>query len=564
MASITDKKTIFFVTSPRSPDKLINEIRTLVENFEGEKWNEKTQKDFYLHLSKQDFFKGSTTGDLAFKARDRINRAPKALGFVDLSPVIKLTNAGKLFLTGKRSEEVFLRQLIKFQLHSPYHTDKNDAFRVKPYLELMRLVYELGGLSKHEIGLFVIGLTSYKKYDDVKSRILDFRKEKSGLRKRKVSYKQFIAEEFEKELSRLFAEKIKGGEIFIRQNKKQSLGKFIRAKKSNHLDYSDASIRYLRMTGLFSMNPRSSKVYVLEERKKDVEFILENTPRDIFKYKNEDDYKTQLFAATEPKLFVDDKERIISKILRKSNEFNTGELEIKTTEELKDIYKSILQKSLTELVENEQSKLKDYEDFDDVDEVFSSITNREAVDPSLFFEWNVWRAFSMLDDGDIQGNFKVDDDGVPLYTAPANTPDIVCKYKDFDTIVEVTLSSGQKQYEMEGEPVARHYGNYRKETQKDVVFGIFIAPKLNDAAVAHYYALYRINIEHYGGKAKIIPLSLDDLKTLLKNAYQSKKRPKAADIKTLFVHLSDLALSTSSEKEWRQKISETVQGAFIQ
>ncbi|MDR3245099.1 MAG: hypothetical protein LBT50_01540, partial [Prevotellaceae bacterium] len=47
--------------------------------------------------------------------------SPKSLGFVTLSPVISLTAAGQELIQTKRKEEIFLRQLLKFQLPSSYH-----------------------------------------------------------------------------------------------------------------------------------------------------------------------------------------------------------------------------------------------------------------------------------------------------------------------------------------------------------------------------------------------------------------------------------------------------------
>ena len=64
----------------------------------------------------KDFQGQGSAKEMAFSARDRINRAPKALGFVDLKPTISLTQSGKRFISGKRTEEVLLRQLLKFQL----------------------------------------------------------------------------------------------------------------------------------------------------------------------------------------------------------------------------------------------------------------------------------------------------------------------------------------------------------------------------------------------------------------------------------------------------------------
>ena len=45
-------------------------------------------------------------------------------------------------------------------------------------------------------------------------------------------------------------------------------------------------------------------------------------------------------------------------------------------------------------------------------------------------------------------------------------PDIECDYDDFSLSVEVTLQAGQRQYESEGEPVARHYGQLKKKDWK--------------------------------------------------------------------------------------------------
>ena len=113
---------LFFTTSPRTPAKMIPEIQLLAEKFEGKTWNNQTQTEFIAALGESSFFEGTgSSSDQSFSARDRINRAPKALGFIDLAPKITLTNAGKAFVYGKRPQEAFLRQILKFQLPSPFH-----------------------------------------------------------------------------------------------------------------------------------------------------------------------------------------------------------------------------------------------------------------------------------------------------------------------------------------------------------------------------------------------------------------------------------------------------------
>ena len=92
-------RTLFFITSPRTPQKMIPEIEILVNNFANRAWNMQSQEDFMKRLVADSNFEGvGSPKDLAFSARDRINRGPKALGLVDLKPKISLTEAGKNFL----------------------------------------------------------------------------------------------------------------------------------------------------------------------------------------------------------------------------------------------------------------------------------------------------------------------------------------------------------------------------------------------------------------------------------------------------------------------------------
>ncbi|OGZ64707.1 MAG: hypothetical protein A3A98_01805 [Candidatus Staskawiczbacteria bacterium RIFCSPLOWO2_01_FULL_40_39] len=562
MAIITGKKTIFFVTSPRSPFKMKDEIRFLIENFSGKKWTAETQREYYEALVHQPFFEGSQSSDPAFSARDRITRGPKSLGFVDLKPVIALTPAGHSFIYGNRPEETLLRQMLKFQLPSPYHIDENRKFAVKPYLELMRLVRDLEGLSKTEIALFVIKLTNYKNYKTIQRKIENFRKAaRKNRERRQVNYREFIAQYFEQELTSLFAEEIRSGEISTRESDDSSLKSFIRIKQRNHTDYADASIRYLRATGLFTFNAKSLRVFVMPERAKDVDYILETVSRKSQDFDSKEEYVNYLFPATTPILLTDNMDGLIQNIALQSSEYPIETLHTKTIEELKDIFSALLSKNLERILGQERSKLRTYEEYSDIQDTFDRIRNSDIADPALFLEWNTWRAMEMLDDGTIEGNFRVDNHGAPLYAAPGNTPDIVCKYADFEAIVEVTLSSGQRQYEMEGEPVSRHYGNHRKNTTKPV-FAIFIAPQINPATLAHYFVLSRTDVQYYGGRSTIIPLALDDFRRLLENAKNAQNKPNSQDIKVLLSEMASLALKASNEAEWYQGISSKITSAF--
>lgn len=557
MARITGKNAIFFVTSPRTPLKMIDEIRLLVKNYEGKKWNKETQIAFAKDLSRADFFEGKIISNLDFAARDRINRAPKALGFVNLDPVIELTDAGKLFIESKRIHEIFTRQLLKYQLPSPYHVDKNNRFGVKPYLELLRLIFELEGLSKDEIAIFVMQLTNVAKYKTIKNKIIAFRKKIKTINRSITSYKRTANKVFESELKKLFKEEISSGNLSTRESKDRSITKFILTKKGNHKDYADAAIRYLRATTLITLHPRTYKVYVPEEKVDEVRFILSNILQKPERFKNIGEFKKYLFTDKYPVLLSDNKDEIINSILGYDKKLSKDSLLKKDTEKLKDMKDDFIAKKIYENIENQVNKLQSYDEYENIIQTFDDIEKRVAIEPSLIMEWNTWRAFAMLDDGNIMGNFRFDENGMPLYTAPGNSPDITCKYRNFDIIVEVTISTGQKQYEMEGEPVSRHLGKYKATSKKDV-YCIFVAPVLNEATLAHFFSLHKINVSYYGGTSRIIPMQLSDFKKMIEVANNSKKKPSANSIKKFLNYISNLALKAPDEKIWYQKISDYI------
>lgn len=205
-------------------------------------------------LADSSFFEGEgSPSDKAFSARDRINRAPKALGFVDLQPHIALTDAGTTFIYSKRPQEVFLRQFLKFQLPSPYHTENariEGTFFVRPYLEILRLVRELGYLTFNELKIFAVQITDYHKYEKIKAKIILFGREKEQHR---GEYKRFVNDVWTKAVLDIHSERIAEGRTRTRESRDASLNTFIKTQKSNMHDYADACFRYLRYTELISI-----------------------------------------------------------------------------------------------------------------------------------------------------------------------------------------------------------------------------------------------------------------------------------------------------------------------
>lgn len=552
MANLSKTRTVFAFTSPRTIEKIIPEIQVLVDSFAGKEWDTKTQIAFFHELFNSEFYEGEKMPDnIALAARDRITRAPKALGFVDLKPKIQLTEVGEKLLSEVRTHETIAKQLFKFQLPSPYHKIPADrGFGVRPYLELLRLTKELGNLSKTEIAIFFVQMTHHSKFDSVVAAIKKFR---DDAKKNKGNRKAFIKERFTKEILKIYAADIKANNLKTRESGDASLAKFIKTKRSNHIDYADAFIRYLRATQLITFDKKTFRMIVAPSRIAEVDYILKNVDRNALPYKTEADYKKYLFSPTSLLLLTDDRkylERQLSKLAVK--------FDVKASiDSLKDLLEATERKMISAAIQQTEVSLKNYKEFDDVIDVFEKITKKEVPDPPLYLEWNIWRALVMMNYAkEVKGNFAIDLDGVPLNTALGNMPDIEVEYDGFKVIVEVTMSSGNKQYEMEGEPVARHFGKIQNNSTVPV-YCLFVAPKISEGALAHFFNLNRLNTKAYGGKTRIVPMSLSQFIAFVTIA-KDKSFNHSKILKTYLDSMIKNNQSVDDETIWSQQIHDSI------
>ena len=552
MARSIDSKVLFLTTSPRTPEKMIPEIKLLIEHFSGISWNGDTQRAFMDILREEQFFNGRGEKDPALSARDRINRAPKSLGFVNLSPHILLTPAGQSLLTSKRKDEVFLRQLLKFQVPSPYHkpTAKAASFCVKPYLEMLRLVRTMGTLKFDELQIFGMQLTDWHYFEDIVKKIEMFRIAKAEYQ---GNYKTFKAEYLRNELTRIFEDRIARGETKTRESRDASLEKFLKTQSSNMRDYADACFRYLRVTGLINVSHVGKSLSIIPERIEDVDYILQTIDREPCFVDDEPSYVAYLGSADIPLLLTDDKQRLIAKLHTEFPEVSINQDANLST--LKDLFADLSEQRKTDNLCKQAKEIKDYKLYDDIQNTFKQIEKNELYDAPLMLEWNTWRAMTMLDGGKIKANLNFDDFGKPLSTAQGNIADIICDYGDYMLSVEVTMASGQRQYEMESEPVSRHLGKLKQACGKPC-YCLFIAPTINEACIAHFYALHNMNISYYGGKSVIIPLSLHIFQKMIEDSYKANYIPNPSQVRRFFEYSEEFAKKCDNENIWYKHITE--------
>lgn len=180
-----------------------------------------------------------------------------------------------------------------------------------------------------------------------------------------------------------------------------------------------------------------------------------------------------------------------------------------------------------------------------------------------YFEWILWRAFlainSLTNKPYEARRFKIDQDFLPIGTAPGNGPDLIFEFDDFVIVVEVTLTTNSRQEAAEGEPVRRHVANlvtkYKEESNKPV-YGLFIANQI-DSNTAE---TFRIGVWYTRDDEKmqlnIIPLTLIQFK----NFFEALFKANNIDI-NLIRHLLELCGVSRPNHEapvWKQEIEKVI------
>ncbi len=94
-------------------------------------------------------------------------------------------------------------------------------------------------------------------------------------------------------------------------------------------------------------------------------------------------------------------------------------------------------------------------------------------------------------------NYKSDDEGLPVYTASGNKPDIVAMDTKTQSYIEVSLIRDRSQSTLEMIPIARHLKELIKNSA-DIreKFSVFVAPDIHDDAKEYAeFAQFKHNID---------------------------------------------------------------------
>ncbi len=141
-----------------------------------------------------------------------------------------------------------------------------------------------------------------------------------------------------------------------------------------------------------------------------------------------------------------------------------------------------------------------------------------------YLEWSLWRAFLAIDTLKNKPyevrRFKIDQDFMPISTAPGNGPDLIAEFEECVVVIEVTLSESSRQEAMEGEPVRRHVANLMLQYDKPV-YGLFIANRI-DSNTAE---TFRVGVWYTKGDKRldlcIVPFSLMQFNSYFKTVFST-------------------------------------------
>lgn len=254
-------------------------------------------------------------------------------------------------------------------------------------------------------------------------------------------------------------------------------------------DYADANIRYLKASGILQSKGRG--IIIIPEKHLLAELIVSNS------FLSESLLEKYLLLCNGARLPIDEEQSALNvlndslKALREEKiDFDLSRYKLNTPADI-----SIAQHDIDDLVlkqKEENYAKKQISQWNEIIQYIDLIINgknrkclndgNEIVIPSAeypaYLEWIIWRAFlainSLVNKPYNARRFNVDQDFLPVSTAPGNGPDLIMEFSNFFLVVEVTLTDSSRQEATEGEPVRRHVASIALQSQKPVLC-LFIA-----------------------------------------------------------------------------------------
>lgn len=307
------------------------------------------------------------------------------------------------------------------------------------------------------------------------------------------------------------------------------------------IDYADLNFRYLKATGLVHASGKG--ISIVPEKK----FFIESLVGDRFVPESDESFfQTLCQGATLPTDNLGTASAVLDDLLNQARRRKIPfDMTGRPRQEVPDI--EVLRHEIEELIFNaneseyaerqahEWEEISGYMLLIASSRYTSTLSNGEVIQVPTdsrpaYFEWILWRAFLAINS--LQNRpyearrFKIDQDFLPVGTAPGGVPDMIFEFEEFILVVEVTLTTNSRQEAAEGEPVRRHVANQLikcRESEGKPVYGLFLANRI-DSNTAE---TFRIGVWYANGDERlsldIVPFTLEKFQQLFVTLFTCKK-----------------------------------------
>ena len=366
------------------------------------------------------------------------------------------------------------------------------------------------------------------------------------------------------------------------ENKKKYDRELIDRKRERYLkqdtnfkDYADMNIRYLVSAGIVKRAGRGMMLSP-EYHSMAIELIKDTVSNELLL----DRYKKLCNGAPLPTDNQDMALRVLNDMIVELDfykiDYQMPDIPLDSAKNI-NLARNTLKKNIDKFKE-EQYALRQVNDWEEIYEYMNLLIVNNGKEKELgedytikvprseaaaYLEWILWRAFLAIDHTvnkpyEARG-FNIDQDYLPVGTAPGGGPDMIFEFEDFTIVVEVTMSTNSRQEAMEGEPVRRHVADIVMESDKPV-YGVFVANRIdsNTAETFRIGVWYNQNDERMA--LKIVPFTLKQFSEYFKFMFVSNNHtPK------VFLKMFEMCFESKENKEgpqWKGAIEKIIEDAI--
>lgn len=390
---------------------------------------------------------------------------PEELGFIryEMNKPIIISQTGHMLVDAFNEEQpnndkiqaVFLNALMKYQTNNPFKKNLNSncplILTLNAIQKLKTINSKSTGIHRQELSLIICWPNN--DFEALVNKILDLRKQYGFTMSNEVIYEECM-------------ELLEAGED------KENLYKMSKITG----EAVDEFIRKMRITGIFSLRGNGRFLDINHYEEQTITYILSNYSSKQ-NFENKDDY-FKYISQIDSNILKPTQSQISEKsgtkeqaLIKWANYFTVDEIE----------------KELILLSKNAKSS-------NEILRVIDSPTRFEFL-TSISLKQH-------FKDAKIIPNYRVDDEGLPTFTASGGIADIECFDKDCNPIVEVTLMTSKSQAVNEIPGITRHLQERQSQYKNLKVFALFIAPSI------HADAQYMIEFSKYRNNLDIIPFTI--------------------------------------------------------